>query len=70
MFLLSLCRSADGETLVVSSQDGYCSIVAFDPKELGTPYTKPGPHQTITFNKSIVTPNIPTPAVVFVVVKV
>jgi len=34
-----LCRSSDGQTLVVSSQDGYCSLVTFDPNELGTPYT-------------------------------
>ncbi|KAL8277117.1 hypothetical protein RQP46_010445 [Phenoliferia psychrophenolica] len=33
-----LTWSSDGQTLVVSSQDGYCSIVAFDPLELGTPY--------------------------------
>lgn len=34
----ALRRSADGQTLVVSSQDGYCSVIAFDPLELGTPY--------------------------------
>ncbi|KAM0751309.1 WD40 repeat-like protein [Meredithblackwellia eburnea MCA 4105] len=34
-----LSWSSDGQTLVVSSQDGYCSVVAFDPLELGTPYT-------------------------------
>lgn len=31
-------RSADGQTLVIPSEDGYCSIVAFEPGELGTPY--------------------------------
>ncbi|GAA5862379.1 hypothetical protein JCM8547_007621 [Rhodosporidiobolus lusitaniae] len=35
-----LTWSPDGQTLVVSSQDGYCSIVAFEPGELGTPYGK------------------------------
>ncbi|BGP26338.1 chromatin assembly factor 1 subunit B [Rhodotorula toruloides] len=33
-----LTWSSDGQTLVISSQDGYCSIVAFSPGELGTPY--------------------------------
>ncbi|BGP56977.1 hypothetical protein JCM8202_000470 [Rhodotorula sphaerocarpa] len=33
-----LTWSPDGNTLVVSSQDGYCSIVAFAPGELGTPF--------------------------------
>ncbi|KAK4048467.1 Chromatin assembly factor 1 subunit [Microbotryomycetes sp. JL221] len=28
----------DGDTLVLSAQDGYCSIIAFEPSELGTPY--------------------------------
>ncbi|GAA5980673.1 hypothetical protein JCM11641_000171 [Rhodosporidiobolus odoratus] len=34
-----LTWSADGQTLVMSSEDGYCSIVAFEPGELGTPYS-------------------------------
>ncbi|GAA94946.1 uncharacterized protein L969DRAFT_53259 [Mixia osmundae IAM 14324] len=29
--------TADGRTLVMSSQDGYCTIAAFDGKDLGTP---------------------------------
>ncbi|GAA6033923.1 hypothetical protein JCM8097_000409 [Rhodosporidiobolus ruineniae] len=33
-----LTWSPDGQTLMISSQDGYCSIVAFSPGELGTPY--------------------------------
>ena len=32
-----LAWSVDGLTLLVSSRDGYCSIVSFDPDELGTP---------------------------------
>lgn len=55
-------RSADGETLVVSSQDGYCSIVAFEPQELGKPYTKLGPHQAITFNHPIPSAQVVAPA--------
>jgi chromatin assembly factor 1 subunit B len=31
-------RTPDGQTLILSAQDGYCSIIAFDPLELGTPY--------------------------------
>lgn len=33
-----LCRSSDGRILVVSSTDGYCSLVSFAKGELGTPY--------------------------------
>ena len=32
-------RSKDGRILVVSSTDGYCSIVTFGPDELGRPYS-------------------------------
>ncbi|GAA5997435.1 hypothetical protein JCM5350_005654 [Sporobolomyces pararoseus] len=34
-----LTWSPDGQSLILSSQDGYCSIVAFSPGELGTPYS-------------------------------
>lgn len=34
--------------MILSSQDGYCSIVAFSPGELGTPYTGPQPHVSTT----------------------
>ncbi|KAK4049800.1 Chromatin assembly factor 1 subunit [Microbotryomycetes sp. JL201] len=30
--------TADGETLVLTAQDGYCSVIAFEPGELGQPY--------------------------------
>lgn len=33
--------STDGQTLIVSSQDGYCSVIAFEPSELGTAYEGP-----------------------------
>lgn len=36
-----LAWSANGLTLMLSSTDGYCSIVAFDEGELGTVYTGP-----------------------------
>lgn len=31
-------RSPDGQTLMMSSSDGYCSVVVFDYAELGHPY--------------------------------
>jgi chromatin assembly factor 1 subunit B len=38
VFSPSTHRTPDGQTLVLSAQDGYCTVVAFDPLELGTPY--------------------------------
>lgn len=32
-------RSPDGQLLIVSSSDGFCSIVSFSKAELGTTYT-------------------------------
>lgn len=37
MFYISF-RSYDGRILVVSSTDGYCSLISFAEGELGTPY--------------------------------
>ncbi len=34
--------SADGNTLMVASTDGYCSLIAFAPGELGTPIADAG----------------------------
>ncbi|CAO1628321.1 unnamed protein product [Sympodiomycopsis kandeliae] len=34
-----LTWSSDGQTLIMSSSDGYCSVAVFDHGELGTPYT-------------------------------
>jgi len=31
-------RSSDGQLLIVSSSDGFCSIVNFSKEELGVPY--------------------------------
>ncbi len=39
--LFPILRSADGNTLIVASTDGYCSIISFQPGQLGTPYTAP-----------------------------
>ncbi|XP_054258509.1 chromatin assembly factor 1 subunit B [Macrosteles quadrilineatus] len=38
--LTDLSWSSDGRVLVVSSSDGYCSIITFAENELGTIYTK------------------------------
>lgn len=32
-------RSSNGQLLVVSSSDGFCSIISFSKDELGIPYT-------------------------------
>jgi len=34
-----LTWSPDGETVILSSQDGYCSVISFEPGELGEPCT-------------------------------
>lgn len=33
-----LFRSSDGQLLIVSSSDGFCSIISFSKDELGSPY--------------------------------
>ena len=43
------CRSKDGRILVVSSMDGYCSVVTFDAGELGVPYT-PRPASSVSMD--------------------
>jgi len=35
--LTDLAWSADGRQLAISSSDGYCTLVSFEAKELGTP---------------------------------
>jgi len=35
-----MCRSHDGQLLVVSSTDGYCTLITFSENELGTVYKK------------------------------
>jgi len=39
-FLHFLFRSSDAQLLVVSSTDGYCTLITFDANELGTVYKK------------------------------
>lgn len=34
-----LIRSSDGQLLIVSSSDGFCSIICFSKEDLGVPYT-------------------------------
>jgi len=41
------CRSHDGQLLVVSSTDGYCTLITFDENELGTIYKKCEPVEVL-----------------------
>ncbi|KAN0065411.1 Chromatin assembly factor 1 subunit [Thecaphora frezii] len=50
-----LTWSPDGQTLMMSSTDGYCSVVVFDYAELGIPYS-------YTSQPSLQTPTSGTPA--------
>ncbi|KAI8453459.1 chromatin assembly complex protein [Phakopsora pachyrhizi] len=45
-----LSWTADGESLILSSSDGYCSLVSFDPNELGQPISKESLHQFPSFS--------------------
>lgn len=38
--LTDLTWSSDGRLLVASSTDGFCTLITFEPNELGTPYVK------------------------------
>ena len=38
--ITDLSWSVDGKTLLVSSKDGYCTVISFDDKELGDPIVK------------------------------
>ena len=49
-------RSSDGRTLVISSSDGYCSIVQFNEGELGEPYD-PSIKQVLDRSNSPLTQN-------------
>lgn len=40
MFCIIFLRSSDGQLLIVSSSDGFCSIISFGKEELGEPYTE------------------------------
>lgn len=41
------CRSPDGQSLMLSSADGYCSIVVFDMAELGTVHATQQHHRQL-----------------------
>lgn len=38
--MLDIFRSSDGNMLVVSSTDGFCSVIKFKPDEIGSLYTE------------------------------
>ena len=38
---ISSYRSSDGKLLLISSTDGYCTLIAFEDGELGIPYIDP-----------------------------
>lgn len=38
--MTDLTWSSDGHLLIASSTDGFCSLITFEPKELGNPYVK------------------------------
>lgn len=59
--LTDLAWSEDGEILVVSSTDGFCSIIAFEKGELGAVYTGEGHKlQDVTNAKQDIKPVITT----------
>jgi chromatin assembly factor 1 subunit B len=43
-----MIRTSDGRSLVLASQDGYCSVVVFDADELGTPYHNQPPRPSLS----------------------
>ncbi|GAA5944693.1 hypothetical protein JCM3775_007579 [Rhodotorula graminis] len=57
-----LTWSTDGQTLVISSQDGYCSVVAFEPGELGTLYADQRPWTSPTDASAIAAATSTAPA--------
>lgn len=62
---MSDCQwTADGMNLVLSSTDGYISIVSFDPKELGEVYVKPQLPQLQTSTTGAAPPRSVSPATI------
>ena len=54
-------RSNDGLTLVITSSDGYCTLVCFEPRELGTPLsTDQQPSVVLKQQQELVTSVSPT----------
>lgn len=59
--LSDISWSNDGTMICVTSIDGFCSFVIFDPKQLGTPYTEPIEEETsmeVTQDKEATKPDI------------
>lgn len=48
-----LIRSLDGQLLIVSSSDGFCSIVSFSKDELGVPYTTNSKIEMMEMDESV-----------------
>ena len=64
--LFVTCRSADGQILVVSSSDGYCTVVKFDSGELGVPLPNSELSvgaRRVTLNNTEVSPEVSPPTV-------
>lgn len=49
--LTDITWSSDGSILLVSSVDGFCTLITFEPDELGIKYTKPIIRESETDNK-------------------
>jgi chromatin assembly factor 1 subunit B len=67
---LPALRSCDGRALIISSTDGYCSIITFKPGELGVPVQNITPavaNSTTPETNAGVTISVPTVAVSTVV---
>ena len=41
-YYIHCVRSKDGSLLVISSTDGYCTVISFDNNELGIPFSTNG----------------------------
>ena len=66
MFVIYIIfRSSDGQILVISSTDGYCTIVRFDSGELGVPLTNSelpvGARRVDSTNMNVSPPTVHTP---------
>ena len=63
--MLRIFRSSDGQILVISSTDGYCTIIRFDNGELGVPLIDSelpiGARRTASTNMDISPPTVHTP---------
>jgi len=53
-----LIRSLDGQLLIVSSSDGFCSIISFNKEELGSLYTDSAKVEVMGIEEPVVQENI------------